>query len=330
MKRLFLGGVLLGGVALLGGCPIYPDHTTTACGECCQDSDCSYGYQCSQSACVVAGGSPDATSPPPPTGFCDYPCPTGTYCTLLNGQFACLPPFAGDAGGYSIALPDAGPDAAPDAPVAPVPCNDDTACGGVGDKCIDGLCTAQSSVCSDSSQCVATGEACVDGVCVPTCSASQPDTCPSGYSCDFTLDVCTIGANACGLEIACPGGAACVETRCVPPVGDGGTCPAGLVAVNGGCIPDERAQFACQNSGDGGASSCPTNNICVHGDCYPKCQPAQGAAACTGAGQACDAVIAGGSHYYVCGPANGLGTQCDPATGAACGDGGVCINGYCE
>ncbi len=270
MKRLFLGGILLGGLALLAGCPIYPSGSPTACGECCEDSDCSSGYQCSQSQqCVPQGtGSYDASASSGSSSgsgssgssisdLCGA-CPLGSVCTLANGVLECLPPdyFGDDASeilygedGGSAPADAAAHDAAPDAsPPPPKKCNANSDCADAGSgTCLDGLCAPAAEVCSASFPCIG-DTVCVGGACLPPCSSGQTNTCPTGYSCDFDLGACSLGAGACSTSSDCAGGATCVETRCVAPAGDGGVCPGGLLAVNGGCIPDELAGSNCQTN----------------------------------------------------------------------------------
>jgi hypothetical protein len=348
MKRLLLGGLLLGGVAVLSGCPIFPDNSTYRNGcsnECCSDSDCGYGFYCSgYGQCVEP--QDDASSG---TGsLCGY-CPANTVCTLRNGLPQCAVPGGGDDAGYygwdasvsedggqedAIApTADGGPDAG-DGGTPRVACNGDSACGVSGSKCIDGYCAPRSQLCSDATQCKGTGEACVDGVCLPTCSSSQAAPCPTGYQCDFSRGVCSINNVDCGANGFCQGGTVCVESRCVAPVSDGGACPAGLIAINGGCIPDESAAFACTNIGNQGAlaSTCEANSVCLHGDCYASCNTDGGTCA---AGESCKPVTTqvGGALnvYYVCAAANTMGSECDPALGLNCpNELESCINGYCK
>jgi hypothetical protein len=321
MKRLLLGIAILGGAAILGGCPIYPSQNEqrvcdgTGCyscpdtsysgacipWQCSSDSDCASGYVCAdQGTCLPAPPvAPDAG------GDCSVNgCPDGFICKLANGVAQCVALGGGDAGGTADAgspHADGGHgdaassgdsasqgDGSDGSTTAPVPCNADTDCGGHGAKCIDGQCAAQIGLCSDGSQCVVQGSACVDGVCEARCNTTTP--CPSGYGCDFTRGVCNLNPGACtgSGTSSCQGGAVCVEAHCVPPCSAsaeaGAACATGEVCVNGGCIPDQAATFACANDGDQGllANVCQTGFTCIHHDCYSACDPDAGTG-CTGA-----------------------------------------------
>jgi hypothetical protein len=170
---------------------------------------------------------------------------------------------------------------------ASVACNAGGDCS-VGSYCVDGQCVPQSQLCSDGSQCAVAGESCVDGFCVPTCSASVP--CPAGYGCNFSQGgVCSVNPSPCtgGSTSCCLGGTVCVESHCVSPcgTGEGGpACPAGQVCINGGCLPEQKAVFACHNDGSSGqlANTCDTSSVCLHHDCYcttTATPPATGTAA---------------------------------------------------
>jgi len=278
MKRVFFGIGLLGVVAVLGGCPIYPSQqseyqvcTNTGCYSCpdssyssactpwaCQsDSDCNQGYVCDNNAndpnygTCVAGSSSlgDASS-----GDCSVTgCPAGQVCKLANGVAQCvnLPGGSEDSGGGSDAASDvsssgdggmmseAGSDSG-DGSSGAGPCNADSECTVAGSKCIDGKCTPQGSLCSDGSQCNVSGYACVDGVCEEHCSSATP--CPTGYSCDLTRGVCDVNPGACSGSgtSTCLGGTTCVDAHCVPP---------------------------CSTSEAGPA--CPSGQVCVNGGCIP-------------------------------------------------------------
>ena len=337
MKHLLLGMMILGGAALMGGCPIYPDQSTyQVCDQCCSSADCGPGYTCTSQGQCVAPPSYDASA----GSECGY-CPLGTQCTLSGGVLQCLPPASGPDGGVPSA--DAGtgtPDATPqgdaaqdgsDVAVPSTPCNADSECGG-GGKCIDGFCASQSQLCSDGTQCPAAGDACVDGVCVPVCNDGA---CPTGYQCDFNRGVCSVNPdpNGCSESSQCEGGAICVETRCVAPPASadaGPACAAGLVLVNGGCIPDERATFTCQNDGNLGtlANTCDPSSICLHGNCYAACDADGGG--CNAPGESCKSVTVAKGTYNVCATASTLGSECNAATGTYCASPKVCIDGYCR
>jgi hypothetical protein len=342
MKRLLLGMMIFGGVAVLGGCPIYPDQRSyQVCGDCCTSSDCGPGYTCTSAGQCLAESAFDAST----NGECGS-CPVSTVCTLSGGTLQCLAPGATEpdsgVGFADTGTPPVPTDsgvatqtaeaASPESGTSGGLCNADTQCAGGGSKCIDGLCTAQAHLCSDGTQCLVVGESCVDGVCLPPCGASAPP-CPAGYACDFNRGVCSVNPSSCSQTAQCQGGAVCVETRCVAPCGSpeaGAQCPGGQVCVNGGCIPDQQAQFTCQNDGNLGtlASTCDPSSICLHGDCYPSCDVDGGA--CAAPGQACKAVTIPKGTYDVCATATTLGSDCNPAVGNYCASPGVCIDGYCR
>jgi hypothetical protein len=216
---------------------------------------------------------------------------------------------------------------------AVVPCNADSQCtdAGVGGKCIDGECTAQGQLCSDGTQCVVAGESCVDGVCTPKCSASAP--CAAGFACDFTRNVCSDNPRVCAGNGDCQGGTVCVEGHCAAPCApadSGATCPTAQVCINEGCIPDQRASFACFNDGEQGAlaNRCDPADICLHHDCYLACDTTGDAGGCA-SGTACKEVSVAAGTFSVCATAATLGSACDAATGRYCPTGAVCIDGYC-
>jgi hypothetical protein len=330
--------------------------------SCSADSDCGSGYSCSNGQCVSGSGIS-----PPPAADCSFPpgCPAGFVCKLSGGTAQCVSLPSEDGGAVEDATTGEGAaefDALADAILstdvvaidavlgdsgtgdvvttdgnAPPPdasgaasCNADGDCP-VGGKCIDGTCASEWLLCSDGTQCVVAGDSCVDGVCVPHCSASI--SCPTGYSCNANLGVCNVNPMFCAGSgtSSCQGGDVCVESRCVFPctASDAGpTCPNGQVCVNGGCIPDERAQFACKNDGKSGllANLCDPASTCLHHDCYTTC--GSDAGACTTG--ICKNVTVGAGTYAVCGTATTLGSDCDFAVGAHCSGTGVCVDGYCR
>jgi hypothetical protein len=213
---------------------------------------------------------------------------------------------------------------------ASIACNAGGDCS-VGSYCVDGQCLSQGQLCSDGSQCAVAGDSCVDGFCVPTCSASVP--CPAGFQCSFSLGVCNLNPSPCtgGSASSCLGGAVCVESHCVPPCStdDGGAaCPAGQVCINGGCLPDQKAVFTCHNDGSSGqlANSCDTSSVCLHHDCYTACDGDGGGCPAS----QCKQVTVHAGTYAVCATPATLGSECDLATGAACGSSKTCVNGFCR
>jgi hypothetical protein len=365
MKRLLLGIAILGGAAILGGCPIYPSQSEqrvcdgTGCyscpdtsysgacipWQCSTDADCGAGYVCTQGGVCLAAPPyvPDAG------GDCSVNgCPDGYICKLSNGVAQCVGLGGSDGGGTGIdggtphpeagggdaSSSDAGSQSdASDGAAGPAACNSDGECGGHGARCIDGHCAPQVGLCSDGTQCVAQGSLCVDGVCEAQCSTTTP--CPSGYGCDFTRGVCNLNPTACtgSGTSSCQGGAVCVEGHCAPPCSAtaeaGPACASGQVCVNGGCIPDQAATFACANDGDEGqlANTCASGFTCIHHDCYLGCDPEAGTGC--GTGTTCKNVVIETGTYGICATATTLGSDCDPAQGKSCAT-GVCIDGFCK
>jgi hypothetical protein len=366
MKRLSLGivaGVL---AALLAGCPIYTDRgnyrvcTTSGCfdcpdktysgacipWECATDADCGDGLVCSLgNTCVAvsfadagAGAGSCATPADCPSGLVcgqdnachagdcggSVGCPNGYVCTVAGGRAQCL-----SATGAHVDAGSSGWDGSVDASMTPA-CNADSQCAG-GAKCVNGQCLAQDMLCTETTQCIASGESCVDGRCTPQCNSNTP--CPTGYSCDYrhARNVCSINPNVCAASSQCQGGSVCVESHCVAPCAGGdadAACPGSQACVNGGCIPNERASFACKNDGQGGplADTCSAGSICLHGDCYPACQIDAGGCA---SAMVCKLVTVAQGAFAVCAGAAYLGSDCDPTTGRYC-DAGPCIDGYCR
>jgi hypothetical protein len=353
MKRLFWMSVFALGAAVLGGCPIYPDHGSThrvcpygdtRCYDCPEDYysdscvswacttnvDCPSGYSCQNGTCVsgspIDGGN-TCTRPGDcgvgqtcgsdgrcHTGDCsNYGCPGGYTCKLSGGSLSCV---ANTDGGQTG-------------------CQSDAACAtshGAGAKCLNGTCTKPEDQCSDATQCK-NGQQCVAGVCTPSCSATKP--CPTGYSCDAN-GVCTGNPTPCGSSGSCSSGRVCVEERCVDPCGAGSSCGTGLICVNGGCVPDEKPQFICGTEGkpgDGQPGNCASGSVCLRHSCYIACtQTDAGATGCENADKfnVCKSVTTGSGTYSVCGSSSNLGTECDPSRGLNCASGKVCIDGFCR
>jgi hypothetical protein len=341
MKRLLLGMTIVGGAAILAGCPIYPDNGPSYYGgvDCRSSYDCGTGYYCdNQGYCDPTPPASEEDSGSGPSDPCGG-CPANTTCTLFEGELQCIPnqgnqsdagpigdastSFDAGSPGDATFFTDAGDAALTEGGTAARTCNADVQCAGtLGSRCIDGLCTPQAQLCSDGSQCFAAGSACVNGVCVPTCSTSS--SCPTGYACDFNHSVCTVNPSSCSTSAECQGGAVCVESRCVAPCSnEAGPLATGTVCVNGGAIPDEAARLTCQNEG----AACDATSICLHGGCYPVCDGEGGGCA---AGLSCTSVTITKGAFAVCGVAGQLGSDCDPQVGTSCAAPAVCITGFCK
>jgi hypothetical protein len=314
-----------------------PTNTCKTPAGCGTGSVCGADLICHPGDCVAFG------------------CPVGYACWLRGGPppqcVPCADAAAAPSLGYDAQVDAASADAsfssdaatdAPSAdgdsgPVAIVPCNDDSTCGGVGARCLNGQCTAQAALCADSTQCAAgSNEVCVDGVCTAQCDTSTP--CPIGFGCDLTRHVCNLNPTPCTATEQCTGGTICVEAHCVAPcltsdAGDGAAyCPPNELCVNGGCVPNEGATFICKNEGFSGTSAnqCDPGSVCLHGSCYPACDaPLDGGGCATGT---CTEVVSGLNTFAVCLASSPLplGGQCNPQTGLSCASAGVCIDGNCE
>lgn len=351
MKRFVLFALLGAGVAVLGGCPIYPDdadsrvcldgtcyrcpspYYSSECGAwtCDDASDCPAGYGCgSDRRCRVGATDtpPDyvcaKTSDCSPGQVCGsdnrchdgscttFGCPTDQVCKLSGGVAQCVAKSTPTDGGT---------------PGAKSTCASDRDCPTpAGSKCLSGSCVAPADQCADATQCPS-GQ-CVQGACTPSCSDTKP--CPTGYACDTGKGVCTNNPGPCTSSAQCTSGNVCVEQRCVAPCGPGGTCTAGLVCVDGGCVADEKPVFSCAK--DGVQDACQQGSICLRRSCYIACDADAGNDACKSADKfnVCKPVSTSSGTFSVCGSANNLGTECDPTQNKACASGLVCIDGFCR
>ena len=217
----------------------------------------------------------------------------------------------------------------------PNACDTDSDCAS-GSLCIagtnglGGTCTTAANQCFDTSQCDP-NDNCVAGKCTVSCSATNMD-CRDGYSCNTTLDVCTVGTMACKVTSDCGGAfTVCVGGVCVPRSGPSGTCPAGDVWDENGCIPNQAATFTCQT--DGVQDACTAGSICLHHDCWISCDAPNQTACMNQIPQlsTCEPVVDGTKTYNVCGSATNLGQQCGPGAPAqTCTSARICIDGFCR
>lgn len=334
----------IGAGAALAGCPIYDDSTYYSDGYgsdagylgCSTSYDCANGYSCVSHTCSPNSGTcskPNDCSSGSTCGadgYCHdgtcstFGCVSGSTCTLVGGQPQCVPDTSsgGDSG-----VTDSGP--APE-------CTSNSTCVtslGTGAKCLNGSCVAPANQCSDGTQCAGTSQ-CVDGTCTPSCDSTHP--CPTGYACDAAKGVCTGNSSPCTTTAQCSGGNVCVESHCVAPC-SAGSCGAGLVCTAGGCVPDQKPVFVCQNEGAQGAAAatCAAGSICIHHSCYIACSDDAGADAGTSCKSAdkfnvCKPVQTGTGTYSVCGSTTNLGTECDPTQNKSCSGGTSCIDGFCR
>jgi hypothetical protein len=121
----------------------------------------------------------------------------------------------------------------------------------------------------------------------------------------------------------------CVAGTCVPR-SEGGTCAAGGVWVENGCIPDQEAVFVC--TVDGMRDVCSLGSICLHHNCYISCAaPDTNVCDNLPSFNICKTVTTISGDHQVCGSNENLGSECDPTAGVNCMMAGeVCIDGFCK
>lgn len=107
-------------------------------------------------------------------------------------------------------------------------------------------------------------------------------------------------------------------------------CAAGLLCIDGGCVPDEKPVFVCAT--DGVKDACQQGSICLRHSCYIGCDADAGADACKSADNfnVCKEVTTSSGAHSVCGSSTNLGTDCDPTLGKNCASPLICIDGYCR
>jgi hypothetical protein len=342
MKQVVFS-VLVGAAAVvLGGCPIYPegrDHRVCVGDGCFDCPDEHYSSGCSSWVCTNVADCPSGwtcgsdqrchpTGTTPPTGgqTCAKPsdCPTGSSCGADN---RCHPGDCSSSGcpaTFVCKLTNGTPQCVS---MGTSTCKSDDECPTPeGSKCLSGSCVAPIDQCADATQCP--GDAlCVDGACTPACNGSTP--CPTGYACDTAKGVCTNNPTPCGSTAECTGDTVCVDQHCVAKCGSGDTCPAGLVCVDGGCTPDEKPVFTCDQ--DGVQDKCQPGSICLRRSCYIACDGDAGNACATADKfNVCKQVTTGSGTHSVCGSDENLGTDCDPTQNKNCDSPLICIDGFCR
>ncbi len=302
MKRILSFGVLAG-LGVMLGCPIYGGDGTTVTPGCTNSNECGSGYtcgsdgQCDPGDCTVTG------------------CSTGFTCKINNGNASCVANTTGDGGN------DSGP-----GPYSGCFADTDCASSGLGSKCLNATCVTPPNQCADETQCAA-NEQCVQGACTPSCSGTV--ACPTGYSCDLNVGVCTGNPNACSVPAGvCGSNGICIEGHCDTKCGPNNSCGNGLVCVNGGCMPNEKPNFLCNVEGT--QDACASGSICIRHDCYISCQTNANACATADQFNLCKTVTTQSGSYQVCGSSTNLGSDCDPTIGKNCPSNGVCIDGYCH
>jgi len=349
MKRA-VSFVLLGlGLAVLGGCPIYPDdrnhrvciggdcydcpnsyYSSSGCGpwSCNSNLDCPGGYSCSSDRrCHLTDGNP----PGPPGGtVCTKPsdCPTGSNCGADNRCHAGDCSTTGCPTDFVCKLTGGVPQCVSKTGTGTTSsCKSDKDCtASPGSKCLSGECVAPVNQCADATQCQP-GFQCVGGSCTPSCGPTKP--CPTGYACNNAKGVCTNNPSPCTTSAQCTGGAVCVDEHCVAACGPGNTCAPGLVCIDGGCTPDEKPSFTCAADGEG--TGCLSGSLCIRHSCYVKCDAAVPDSCKTvDKFNICKSVTTLQTTYNVCGSDTNLGTECDPTQNNACAQALVCIDGYCK
>jgi len=264
---------------------------------CGNPDDCAAGETC----------APNGTCQP---GSCAQGLPTGE-------PLGCIQGFVCEGNGTNATC----------VPETPAACGADVDCAdlGAGYLCVSGICTAPQDQCFDQTQC--RGDArCVEGKCTPACRADGD--CPSSYRCDTTLGVCSQPARPCVITDDCGGpDSVCVDGACVPR-SDGPTCPEGDVWVENGCIPNQSSKFVC--AVDGEQDVCAPGSICLNHSCYISCEQPN-TNACDSQSPSlreCRTVTTSSGVHRVCGSSENLGSECNPE--APCGDGKICIDGFCR
>lgn len=307
-------------------CTVAPDKTVSCEPAGSSSSSSSSGGQggAGQGGAGSGQGGAGGEPPPPPTVYCGNPddCAAGETCApsgvCTAGDCAMVGCIYGYACGADGTCRSSNPAA----------CSEDLDCSGFGAgyRCVSGICTAPADQCSDQTQCPPANK-CADGKCTAACASDAE--CPGGYTCDVNLGVCTVPALPCVITNDCGGpSAVCVDGACVPRSANG-SCPAGSVWVDNGCIPTQSATFFCIV--DGQQDSCAAGSLCLHHNCYVSCEPPD-QTACDNLGtfNVCKDVTTVSGAHKVCGSNQNLGSDCDPTLGAACSGGKACIDGYCK
>jgi hypothetical protein len=214
-------------------------------------------------------------------------------------------------------------------PTNPAACGTDSDCAGAGSgyACVSGICTAPGDQCFDQTQCPV-GNVCAGGKCTTEC-ADNADCSETSYTCDAGVGICSVPANPCTITNDCGGpDAVCVDGACVPR-SDMGSCPAGHVWVENGCIPNQSASFIC--TVDGAQDLCADGSICLHHSCYISCAPPN-QTACDNLPSIdqCKTVTTTSGAHDVCASSDNLGGECDPTAGLGCAPGKICIDGFCK
>jgi hypothetical protein len=227
--------------------------------------------------------------------------------------------------GYVCSTSEATPACIPQNPAA---CGTDEDCAAFGNgyACVSGICTAPADQCSDQTQCAGSAK-CASGKCTPECSSNAE--CPDAFGCDTTLGICSNPAQPCSITNDCGGpDLVCVDGACVPR-SDQGSCPAGEVWVENGCISNQSATFTC--TVDGTQDACASGSVCLHHSCYISCEPPN-QTACDNlpSFNVCKDVTTSSGNHQVCGSDENLGGECDPTAGLECGAGKICIDGFCK
>jgi hypothetical protein len=303
MKRVLLGVSVLGALAVLAGCPIYPSNSdggnyqvcdSDACFDCpdqtysdacvywsCNSSaDCPYGYSCGDVAVPGGGGLACLAEPQEDASAagCGGGCPTGYICAITNGGASCLPIGAlpvNDAGVVSPAL-DASSSWA-DAPFdATTPWGGDGSAldasyadvGPLGDGASSDAAAeagALGALCNADSQCTSAGAGalCIDGLCTP-----QSQLCSDGTQCLAAGEVCVDGVcwSTGSSSAPCPAGYGCNFILGVCS-GNLDPCTSSAGCSGGAVCVDSHCAAPC-NAPDAGAQ-CATGQVCVNGGCIP-------------------------------------------------------------
>jgi hypothetical protein len=161
-----------------------------------------------------------------------------------------------------------------------------------------------------------------DGGTITTC----PLSCPSGTTCDPTLEACVALPTACMSTNDCPSNFACINGACQTHTTSGcdmsNPCGAGQYCITGTCVtfPSDGGSSnpnACMADAD-----CAMGESCINGACRGICTAHT--EVCNGVDDDCNGVVDEGCNLPDGGP--DAGTECGGFAGLMCSSGQTCID----
>ena len=284
MKRLMSLALFGAGVAVLAGCPIYPDNPDSyrvcngngcyACPDasyssgcvpwqCSNDYDCPDGYSCdSNNECTSSGsgyyGPTEDASAPNGCNF-SYECPQGETCGADGQCHGGDCSYVGCPAGQVCELAGGALSCVSEGSTP------DSGLGSSGDASVPfDAGPPPFTGCTSNDECAPiAGALCLDGECVPPADQCSDGTqCPSGDQC--VDGACTPTCSAGDAGQACPVGYACdAKGDCTgnpTPCTDSSQCVGETVCAQDHCV-------APCNAGDGAA--CGAGLECIQGGCVP-------------------------------------------------------------